>query len=333
MEVKDHFNVGIHSFVLSCLKAYNEHHHLTIRPDDIWMCIVSQFSLYANKYSDKIKHKFVDSLLQEKKELDISVENPILKAPFDQLILLFIDKIKENIKDPSFVDWMIPKFSTTTHNDTLAFTAALMSSITKYFNFSFSTYCGLPKVTLHGTVEDWVDIKNRIERLKEFNISEPEPDDQKETNYMNRWIELLHPIIDQFIATSSGNPDKEWWNKIINLHQQSGGDIITGWVGSFCVFGKEGQWNASSHIMSSTQYPEPRVCISDIPYGYTCTPIVLKDGDGVQYNSELYSGHITTKILNEGTNLEPSIDWMLYIKNNKKIKKNIKNTKNKKYKK
>ncbi|KAM9988591.1 hypothetical protein ACTFIZ_003724 [Dictyostelium cf. discoideum] len=48
------------SFIYSAWDAYNYHHHLEIRPDNIWMAIISQFSLYLNKYNKELQDKFID---------------------------------------------------------------------------------------------------------------------------------------------------------------------------------------------------------------------------------------------------------------------------------
>jgi hypothetical protein len=31
-------------FVYTCMQAYNMHHHLVLRPDDVWITIMCQFS-------------------------------------------------------------------------------------------------------------------------------------------------------------------------------------------------------------------------------------------------------------------------------------------------
>lgn len=57
-------------FVYTCIQAYNDHQNLIIRPDDIWMCILTQFSFYVNKHSEEMEEYFV-SHKDGKKELEI----------------------------------------------------------------------------------------------------------------------------------------------------------------------------------------------------------------------------------------------------------------------
>jgi len=52
-------------FVDAVTTAYNGHHHLVIRPDDVWQAIITQFSFYVNANAEKLRNKFVNF---EKKE-------------------------------------------------------------------------------------------------------------------------------------------------------------------------------------------------------------------------------------------------------------------------
>ena len=39
--------------------AYSNHRHLVLRPDDVWHAILTQFSIYVNKNSEKLRGSFV----------------------------------------------------------------------------------------------------------------------------------------------------------------------------------------------------------------------------------------------------------------------------------
>ncbi|KAM9970372.1 hypothetical protein ACTFIR_002228 [Dictyostelium discoideum] len=293
------------SFIYSAWDSYNFHHHLEIKPDNIWMAIISQFSFYLNKNFQELQDKFVDfhQNHNEKKELKVFTDYPILEAPFDKLVKDMVEQIGNNIKDPSIKDWIIADFSTTTPSDKIAYGSVLMSITRKYFYYSMSTHCGLPKVTLNGSVEDWINLKERATRLKEFNNKE---------DHMNKWLGYLLPVLDNFIQSSRGKPDKEWWNKIVDYRSRSGGGILTGWLSVFCVFNNDGNFQDKANTslcLDTSETIWPKVCETNIPYGYTSTPILLTDFDGTKYNSTLYSGHLTQKI--EGSKLSPLIDWLI----------------------
>jgi hypothetical protein len=65
------------------------------------------------------------------------------------------EQIIKNIKDQSVIDWLMPSFSTTLPNDRVAASVSVMSALQCYFKYSFGLCCGIPEVTLLGTIEDW----------------------------------------------------------------------------------------------------------------------------------------------------------------------------------
>lgn len=47
------------AFVQAVTQAYNEHHHLAFRPDDVWIAIITQFSSYVNAHAEDLRASFV----------------------------------------------------------------------------------------------------------------------------------------------------------------------------------------------------------------------------------------------------------------------------------
>jgi hypothetical protein len=64
-------------FVYAATRAYNGHHHLILRPDDIWLSIMTQFSFYINARAEEFRDKFVS--FDGKKELTVSA---VGESPF-----------------------------------------------------------------------------------------------------------------------------------------------------------------------------------------------------------------------------------------------------------
>lgn len=58
-------------FVDTAVNAYNQHHHLIIRPEDIWFSILSQLNLYINANAEQLRHMFVAH--EGKKQLKLEV--------------------------------------------------------------------------------------------------------------------------------------------------------------------------------------------------------------------------------------------------------------------
>jgi hypothetical protein len=56
-------------FVYGCLEAYNQHHNLVIRPDDVWITIMAQFAVYVDHHNEEMRAHFVSH--EGKKELTV----------------------------------------------------------------------------------------------------------------------------------------------------------------------------------------------------------------------------------------------------------------------
>jgi hypothetical protein len=56
-------------FVYGCLEAYNQHHNLVIRPDDVWITIMAQFAVYVDNHNEEMRAHFVSH--EGKKELTV----------------------------------------------------------------------------------------------------------------------------------------------------------------------------------------------------------------------------------------------------------------------
>ena len=83
--------------------AYNEHHDLVWRPDDVWQAILTQFSLYVMKNSEALRDKFVD--FKGKRELTIETLGTLYTVDFGCLAKRMVDeKIIKNIKDPTIAE-------------------------------------------------------------------------------------------------------------------------------------------------------------------------------------------------------------------------------------
>lgn len=159
----------------------------------------------------------VESLLQVKNDMESVVEQ-------------FTQMIDNNLSDGEVKDWVMPNFSTTTKEDKLVCGSVLMATMKSYFNYAMVAGCGIPSISLDGTVEDWQNIKNRINKFRRYNL--------------NNWADMLDAILEQFVQAKKGKLDIEFWEKI--CHWEGGDDYkipeLSGWITAFCVFDKHGKW-------------------------------------------------------------------------------------------
>ncbi|KAF9036253.1 hypothetical protein BJ165DRAFT_1560617, partial [Panaeolus papilionaceus] len=115
-------------FVDTVLKAYNQHHNLEIRPDDVWIAILSQFALIVNAHSEELRLKFVAQ--SDKEALVICATGNRHTVDFGpELASQTTDLIQQNVVDPELQKWILLDFSTTTFNDTVVCSVFTMSTL------------------------------------------------------------------------------------------------------------------------------------------------------------------------------------------------------------
>jgi hypothetical protein len=219
--------------VNAVIGAYDQHRALVIRPDDVWLTILSQFNFFVNANAELLRANFVAH--EGQRELVICAEGSRHSLDFGSMSRQMVDLIEKNIVDPTLRQWVLPNFTTTTVNDTTVAAVLMMATLKQYFSYGFGgTTCGIPRVTLEGEKSDWVDILGRLEKLKEYGME------------TIAWYHLLCPVISRFVAAfdaPTSQDNVEFWQKVAHLHHPSSGrSYYSGWINTFNAFDKERQW-------------------------------------------------------------------------------------------
>lgn len=291
--------------VSAICNAYNTHHELVLRPDDVWQAINTQFSFYVNKNAEELRDIFVD--FQGKKQLVITAAGTLFTADFGSMAKRMVDEqIVNNIKDPSIAAWLLPCFSTTMPNDRIAGSVTVMSTLQAYFEYKFCLMCGIPRVTLLGTVDDWKRLRAKADRLPEFDLG---------YGHMKAWHGMLSHVLDQFVRAAKGNPDIGFWDRVCSHHGGgSGPSFLSGWVTVFCVFTEKGEWQgqrggrSQGFRVGGLQWPQ--IDTEDLPNGVVSVP-VLVDDNGVEYETQMLAGQFGFSALKDGTAIQPRTDWCI----------------------
>ena len=279
------------------IKAYNQHHNLILRPDDIWLTILSQFNLYVNANSETLRDKFVD--FQGKKELKIVLNGTLKSGDTAQLFQFIIQElgnlIDTNIKS-SIRDLILPNFSTTTTTDTISAGITMISVFKNYFDYKCILSCGIPNVTLLGTVDDWILLLNKTKQLSNYNFQS---------------VDILIPILEQFI-TVFNDPNIEFWSHICDYRSfGSGPSYISGWITAFCAYDEKGIWQ---YVNNNTEIDTKWAVIdtNDIPPGSSSVTMKIDDNGDI-YDSEIVTG-ISGHYINDDLykSLQPTVSWGLY---------------------
>lgn len=285
------------SFVNAAFQAYNTHHHLVMRPDDVWLAIATSFAGYVDSHSEEMRSLFVEHA--DKKKLCVEV----LSEDWYGITKMFEDLLPENVRN-----WIMPNFSTTSDKDRLVGGAVLMGTMKHYFSYEVHIMCGLPTVTLEGTLEDWEDIYRRVEALDKWSI--PSKDNPRGQPLIAEWREALLPVIQKFIDAFKGTVDKEFWNQICNhVSGGSGPSYISGWINVFVYF-RDGEKAARENgpVKDGTSYPYGFIATDSVPTGCVEVPIKVND-NGRKFSAILYAGSMVVSYENATNKIYPSYDF------------------------
>lgn len=197
----DLISCGMHPFVEAVHLAYSYHVPLHISPDMIWYLISSGVAVHINQNAEELRKTFVNH--EGKKEIEIRRDDFRLNSPnpWHEVIDDFSIKIGENTNN-NVADLMMANFSTTTKDSRVISQIVLMDAMQKYFDYKFTTCCGIPEIRLTGTKQDWENVKSKSEGLLKL------------VPKMNVWIKSLEEILQHFINAFDDKIDKTFWNSI-----------------------------------------------------------------------------------------------------------------------
>ena len=261
---------NLHGFVGAVHLAYSKHYPLVISPDDIWMCIVQGFAAHVNANAEKLRHLFVEH--EGKKIIKVRRDDFVkgsLENPWPEVFSEFSAQIRSHIGDKTH-DLLTPNFTTTGPVEKAAAEVVLMNAFKEYFDYRFCTLCGIPEITLRGTVDDWKQLRERALGLAQFDLQ--------------WWTDALKPILDQFVAASEGHVDKGFWSNLYKYNGGSGGPYISGWIVDLFPY------LGSNHVIRNTRIGSSgRVTTADFPPGIVDTPFIW-EYYGTEFKMHFYAG-------------------------------------------
>ena len=289
-------------FVHGAIQAYSNHHHLHIRPEDVWFAIISQLSFYINCHAEELRELFVTH--QGKKELVVTFPTGTrYSVDFGVFAQEMSCLVEEHVVDPSLRQWVMPAFTTTTRQDNIIASILLMGVTQKYFDFICQLECGLPSVTLLGEKTDWELIHHRLDKLETFGV---EP---------SLFCNLLRPVLSRFIK-SFDEPASEdtvnFWQRIAHYQEDgSGPSYYSGWITAFCFWNEDGK----SLYAIDLPYGETlrlhgvayhRVDSEEVPAGYSSVPVTVDD-NGDLFDAMMVAGSVGINCTSGGDELADGI--------------------------
>ncbi|KAI9763061.1 MAG: hypothetical protein M1840_000952 [Geoglossum simile] len=300
-----HLNVysSPNGFINAAIEAYSRHHHLIIRPDDVWIAILTQFSAYVNEHAEDLRGLFVGH--HGKERLVAAEFGDRHSANFGEIAQRMGCLLEGIVVDPELRRWIVPDFTTSTDNDRIVSSIVMMTTLQKYFSYKSTLMCGLPS------------------RLRSFGY-EPE-----------QWYNLLKPVLSRFVSAFDSPHSEEnfaFWRTIAHRSSNGSGPVYySGWITAFCFWDEHGKplhAEVSEGLFSRTANTRPRppglvldgvtyhsVDTDDIPVGYASVPMKVSD-NGILLNTIMVAGSIGFRASSRGVvgldTLQPVVGWWIF---------------------
>ncbi|GAQ85233.1 hypothetical protein KFL_002250130 [Klebsormidium nitens] len=306
----------------ACVSAWNCHYNLELSPDGL--------AAHVNANAEKLRSIFVnhegkkDILLHYPRYGDLD-KHLGGEASFNwqDVIRDFASAVGERTKSNVGIV-MECDFSTTGLVELTVSQLALMDAMQPYFNYCTECICGIPKITLTGTVEDWKKIRAKAAALAAYDL--------------DWWLQELLPVLDHFVPAREGRPDVTFWQRIC---RQDGGTVtgmaynkipefVSGWLSVFFPYDSQNRkrdlrwdapkpmpWPPRSKVVphdpeaSKDQSAEYglRIYNTDFPSGVSSAPINVKLRRGESLQLKLLGGFVGVEQDPVMLTLKPAISW------------------------
>jgi hypothetical protein len=208
---------GAHPLIGALHAAFMSHRPVCLSPDIIWLALTQGLAHHINTHAESLRQQFVGHAGQ----LTITVRrDDFVKGspenPWPEVFGKFSEAIRDHIGEAHGL--IVADFSTTGAVERAASEVVLLDAMQPYFCYELHTICGIPSITLEGTVEDWQSMVRRVQGWEQWGLG--------------WWVRPLLPVLEQFAAAAAGTVDRAFWDSIYKWQgsQGSGSAYTTGWV-------------------------------------------------------------------------------------------------------
>ena len=225
-------NYGKKSLIYGLAFAYNNHFPINVSPDMIWILILQGYSRFMDKYSELVREKYVN--FEGKKTIFLNLFGKTIdmatEEDWSRLLYECTEKISDFIGKEAILN-LQSDFSTTNEATLLVSQTSIMSAMKNYFVYKgICGSCGISKIILEGTLEDWEKIKTKLNYLSKIGL--------------NWWAKHLIPIIDNIIKTKKYYQKNmilndeliHFWKNMIKIKDKYDvyvPDVFNGWIIKF----------------------------------------------------------------------------------------------------
>ena len=165
-----------------------------------------------------------------------------------------------------------------------------------------------------GSLDDWQRIRARVEVIETFGLE--------------WWIARVRPILDEFVRTATGNPDRKFWQAVYKPRQAYGTETVTGWIADLFPYLGDSPERSRNHIFQHERHEwaipvksgvktawgqepgaEKGVPPKSFPSGLSSVPVKLTSPRGSSIVVDLVAGFFAVEQNPDDLALSPVISW------------------------
>lgn len=294
--------MGKDAFYRVIVNAYAKHLSVTLSPDMIWLVISQGFARYVNAHAEELRPQLVNH--EGKMDLAIMTDKDLLteEADWPSLIDDFSSQIEKYTKG-DIAKTITSDFTTTSLVERVASQITLMESVKSYFEYIvYRIACGIPTITLQGSVEDWQHVLEKTKNLKQYGLES--------------WVNSLEPILKEFIQAADGHPNQKFWKGMVKkqeVEKLKGGACspdkpteLDGWL--LKLFPDE-KGQTLDKVAHTKEMPSEYVRVN---FKYR----VIDPANGnliTETPMELWAGFIGVKVDTVNNMLTPKMGWLVRV--------------------
>ena len=204
--------------------CYAYHHALALSPEVLGYLI--NYAIAIEVRTDPERYRSLFTTSPEKVLIEVEDKSLVLGGNSDWTpgLLQFEAALKDLVPSAMVAD-MLPSYTTETLVSRVASLICVMDAASPYYNYGMRTLCGIPRVLMLGTAEDWGKLLGSAYALQaQFPRLEA---------YFKELIPTLEKLVEEFRAKT---PDNDFWGQIFKHLGGSGTNAFSGWLSHFVAF-------------------------------------------------------------------------------------------------
>ncbi|MBS2017551.1 MAG: DUF4419 domain-containing protein [Deltaproteobacteria bacterium] len=309
-------STGTHALLGAVHQAFAEHRPLVLSPDVVWLTIAQGVAQHVRIHASRLRSRLVRH--EGRKKLQVSWGGPFpTDAPsIAEIVTRLRAALAAEIGDGR-ARLLACDFSTTTDVERTASEILLLDAFSPYFDYLLMCVCGIPEVTLTGTVDDWRSIRARVDVIAELELG--------------WWATSLAPIADRLVDAASGKPDVPFFQQIYKPKAAYGAERITGWIARLYPYLKNyeraGRFDRRNPLLEQPLdfladdlptntggpgwYTGPSITTDEVPpWGGSCLVQVVDEVAQRRFDVTLEGGVLAVEVDPEGR-IAPRAAWTL----------------------